>query len=154
VAGVGYDALLAVTTESRSIGDLGHTKQILSSLYCGYFILTVEVIMDGETNIPLGDEAVVPTRLAFTEQESTVLQLYDRLKQLQLEISLLKARQGYVVGMLSFISTCGREAPLSSNILSQAHPAQSKLVMCTLRRSSSWRLGLPGRCEATLWTPS
>lgn len=44
------------------------------------------------------ESAGVPTPLVLSDREKRVLELYDKLQQLQLEIALLNAQKSYVPG--------------------------------------------------------
>lgn len=51
---------------------------------------------NGKTARP--EEAVEPSPLLLSVDEKRVLQLYDRLQQLQLELALLTSQKNYVPG--------------------------------------------------------
>jgi chaperonin cofactor prefoldin len=58
----------------------------------------------GEVQVnPLGPESQVSTQLVLSDSEKRVLELYDRLQQLQLEIALLTAQKDHSQGKFALI---------------------------------------------------
>lgn len=85
-----------------------------------------------------------PTPLVLAEKEKRVLELHDKLEQLQLEIALVKAQKNYVPGKnlslsYPFCVSCSGCIDMASRCISRTH-----------RRGSEARaLGISGQVHAT-----
>jgi hypothetical protein len=51
------------------------------------------------------EEVEAPSPLLLSDNEKRVLELYDKLQQLQLEVALLTAQKNYVPGMFFVLYT-------------------------------------------------